>query len=228
MSATTMTVEDVLTELEAAGSEKVRAIHTRQGASENQYGVMMGTLRAIAKRLKRRHDLGLGLWATGNEDARVLATMLLDPKKLTAAELEAMAAPLTYAAVLDKFTDYVVAASPHAEALGAPWRDSPSEFLGRAGWRLFVDRVGKRGGEGLDIDAVLTRLEAEMLAAPVKRQEAMNHAMVEIGIRLPEYRARVLAIAERLGRFDKRPVPKGCTSSYAPDWIAAVLARKKP
>jgi len=31
----------------------------------------------------------------------------------------------------------------------------------------------------------------------------------------------------RKGRFDKTPVPKGCTSTYASEWIAAVLKRKK-
>jgi len=55
--------------------------------------------------------------------------------------------------------------------------------------------------------------------------EEMNHYLVEIGVRFPELRPRSIAIAERLGRLDNRPVPKGCTSSYAPEWIAAVLKR---
>ncbi len=54
----------------------------------------------------------------------------------------------------------------------------------------------------------------------------MNRCLMEIGTRLPEYTQRCIAIGEKLGRLDDRPVPKGCTSSYAPEWIAAVPRRK--
>ena len=55
--------------------------------------------------------------------------------------------------------------------------------------------------------------------------EEMNHYLVEIGVHFPEFRQRCIVIGEHLGRLDDRPVPKGCTSSYAPEWIAAVLKR---
>jgi hypothetical protein len=55
----------------------------------------------------------------------------------------------------------------------------------------------------------------------------MNYHLVEIALEMPEYRQRCIELGERLGRFDDRPVPKGCNSSYAPEWIAAVLKRGK-
>jgi hypothetical protein len=73
----------------------------------------------------------------------------------------------------------------------------------------------------------LPTIEAEILAAPYRKQEAMNICLVEIGTRQPAYTKKCMALGERLGRFDPRPVPKGCTSPYAPEWIAAVLKRKK-
>ena len=55
----------------------------------------------------------------------------------------------------------------------------------------------------------------------------MNLCLVQIGIHFPDFTGKCIALGERLGRFDKTPVPKGCVSSYAPEWIAAALKRKK-
>jgi hypothetical protein len=65
------------------------------------------------------------------------------------------------------------------------------------------------------------RLKRESL-----KQESINRCLVEIGTRIPEFTGKCIDLGERLGRFDKRPIPKGCTSTYAPEWIAAALNRK--
>lgn len=66
-----------------------------------------------------------------------------------------------------------------------------------------------------------------MLSAPKRKQDAMNHCLVEIGVKFPDCTRKCVAMGECLGRFDKTPVPKDCTSTYAPEWIAAVLQRMK-
>jgi hypothetical protein len=104
---------------------------------------------------------------------------------------------------------------------------SPKELIGRAGWNLAIARLLNRDTDGLDLDALLAKIEAEILSAPKRKQESMNRCLVEIGTRVPELTDKCIDLGERLGRFDKTPVPKGCTSSYAPEWIAAVLKRNK-
>ncbi|MNS51688.1 DNA alkylation repair enzyme [compost metagenome] len=219
--------DEVYAQLEAWGSEKVRAINARQGAGDHQFGVKMGDLRALAKAIKVDHALAMRLWETGNADARILATMIMDPAAFTEAELEAMLTSLTYFNLADKFLDNVIARSPHAEALRLRWMPSSEELIGRSGWGLLVERIVARKTDDLDIEAILAVIEAEILTSPVRKQERMTYAQVEIALRLPEYREACIALGERLGRFDQRPIPKGCTPFYAPDWIAAVLARKK-
>lgn len=227
MNATTATLEDVLTQLEAWGSEKTRAVYARHGAPENQFGVHLGKVRGLAKELKTNHALALQLWATGNADAMTLATMLMDPAKLSAKECERMVKPLTYIKLIDELTYNAVAKAVCADDLRTRWMDSPKELIGRAGWNLTVARLLNRDTDGLDFDAILKQIEAEILTAPKDKQESMNRCLVEIGTRVQAFTQKCLDLGERLGRFDKRPVPKGCTSSYAPEWIAAVLKRKK-
>ena len=100
-------------------------------------------------------------------------------------------------------------------------------MIGRAGWNLLIAKILENDTDGLDFDALLEKIEAEILSAPKRKQEAMNRCLVEIGIHFPEFTQKCLELGERLGRFDKTPVPKGWTSTYAPEWIAAALKRKK-
>lgn len=226
-TAVRMSFDEVYAQLEAWGSEKTRAINARQGAGENQFGVKRGDLRALAKRIKVDHALAMRLWETGNEDARMLACMIMDPAALSEPEIEAMLTPLTYYLLVDELVDDVVALSPHAEALRLRWMPSTEELIGRAGWGLLAERIVARKTADLDIESILAVIEAEIVSAPVRKMEKMMRVQVEIALRLPEYREACIALGERLGRFDTRPVAKGCTPFYAPDWIAAVLARKK-
>src|SRR5688500_7297516 len=87
-----MTLKDALKELEALGDEKMRALNRKNGAGENQYGVKMGDIRNLAKKIKSDHELALALWKTGNFDASLLATLIIKPRQLSAAEMEAMVA----------------------------------------------------------------------------------------------------------------------------------------
>jgi len=225
MKPVQMSFEEVYAQLEAWGTEKVRAIYARQGAGENQFGVMMGPLRKLAKKLKTNHPLAMQLWATGNADAMILATMLMDSAQLSVPEIEDLLRPLRYIRLIDELVYNVIQYSPHAGALREQWMNSSDELTGRVGWNLMIAQVSREDAPARDYDALLDQIEAEMKAAPKRKQESMNQCMVEIAVRFPEHRQRCIAIGERLGRLDNTPVPKGCTSSYAPEWIAAVLRR---
>jgi len=216
--------DDVMAQLETWGTEAVRKIYIRQGAEGNVFGVKMGDLRGLAKKIKTNHPLALQLWASGNYEAIILASMILDSAQLTQAEVEAMLRSLTSYRLVDEFTYRAVTKTAYAETLRLAWMNSPDELTGRAGWNLLSARL-PGDASGLDYDAILRQIEAEMKAAPRYKQESMNQCLVEIGVHVESLRPRCIEIGERLGRLDDRPIPKGCTSSYAPEWIAAVLKR---
>lgn len=224
MKITDITFDEVIAQLQAWGSEGVRAIYARQGAGTNLFGVKLGDLRGLAKKLKTNHPLALQLWATGNYDAMILASMLMDGTQLAPPEVEAMLKSLSSYRLVDEFIYNAVSKISFAESLRQRWMNSPDELTGRAGWNLLVARLTSDPG-GLDLDAILDQIETEMKPAPHYKQESMNHCLVEIGVRFSELRPRCIQIGERLGRLDNRPIPKGCYSSYAPEWIAAVLKR---
>ena len=219
-----MTLSQVMKHLEAQGDEKVRQRYVRDGAGDNVFGVLLGKIRALAQTLGTNHALGLELWSTGNHEARILACMLLDSGALKEKEARGLLEPLSNPTLVDELVGRVLVTAPVAEALQTRWMDGQDELPRRAGWKLLASRIARGLAKDLDVKATLARIERELPAAPYRVQEGINYCLVWIGLHLPAYTEEAIAIGERLGRWDPRPIPKGCTSTYAPDWIAAALA----
>jgi 3-methyladenine DNA glycosylase AlkD len=226
----TAALEETLRQLEALGDAGVRAQNSKSGplgsgAGDNQYGVKRGDLRVLANKIKTNHDLALALWKTGNVDAQFLAALVIDVKLLSADELERMVKSVTWVWVADWLHSYVVKAHVDKEALRKKWMASDDRWAARAGWQLTAGRVAK-SPEGLDLAALLDRVEKEMGAAPLEVQWTMNMCLAEIGIHFPNHRKRAVAIGEKLGVYRDYPCSKGCTSPFAPIWINEMVRRK--
>jgi len=215
-------VTEVLAELAALEDPRVRAVNENHG---DDHGVNLGKLRALAKRLKTQQELARGLWATADSAARLLATLICRPKEFGRDELDAMVREAGTPKVLDWLVNYVVKKSPHAEQLRLTWSADPDPVVASAGWALTTERVVKRP-EGLDLDGLLDVVEAELKAAPDRLQWAMNSCLAQIGIEHAAHRARAVAIGERLEVLKDYPTPPGCTSPFAPVWIAEMVRRQ--
>lgn len=220
-----MTLSEALKQLKSLGNEATRKHNTKWGAGDNQFGVKHGDVRALAKKLGPSPDLAAALWDTGNADAQLLAALLFQPKALTAEQVDRLVRSISFSHVADWLVSYVV--KPHAdkEALRRQWMADADRWAARAGWSLTAERVAK-SPDGLDPPALLDRIEAELGGADPVVQWTMNAALAEIGIHFPKLRKRAVAIGEKLGVFRDYPVSKGCTSPFAPTWIAAMVSRK--
>jgi 3-methyladenine DNA glycosylase AlkD len=220
-----MELKEMMAALKAAGNDKVKKLEVRKGAGENQFGVQSGAIRALAKKLKGNPELAAGLWKTGNADAMLLAVLLMNPKQLTAADLEKMVESVTFSHLADWLDSYVTKVHPQNEALREKWMKSKHPMTLRAGWSLTARRVEKEP-DGLDLAALLDRIEKEMSGALPVVQWTMNCCLAQIGIHFPEHRQRALAIGEKLGVFRAFPTSKGCTSPFAPIWISEMVKRQ--
>src|SRR5258707_10226644 len=89
-----MNLHETLDALKSAGKEQTRKTYRRHGAGEDCYGVSTPDLTKLQKKIKQDHGLAGELWASGNHEARILATTIADPEKLDGATLDAWAASL--------------------------------------------------------------------------------------------------------------------------------------
>jgi 3-methyladenine DNA glycosylase AlkD len=221
----TMTLKETLKQLEALGNEKVRTRNKKLGGGDNQFGVQLGDIRKLATKIKTNHELAIALWETGNVDARLLAILLIKPKNLSSTEMDRMVRSATFAQLAEWLNSYVVKNHPDKEALRQVWMAADDPWAARAGWSLTSERIAK-SPEGLNLPALLERIESEMGGAAPEVQWTMNFCLAGIGIHFPKYRKRAIAIGETLGLYRDYPVSKGCTSPFAPIWIKHIVSRK--
>jgi 3-methyladenine DNA glycosylase AlkD len=125
----------------------------------------------------------------------------------------------------DWLNAYVVKVHPENESFRTKWMYSEDPMAARAGWNLTSIRVAKKP-DGLDIPEILDYLESHMPDAPPEAQWTMNFTLVEIGINMPEYRERAIALGEKMGIYRDFPTAKGCTSPFAPIWINEMVKRQ--
>ena len=221
----TKLLKETLAKLEALGSDKMRAQNRKRGAGDNQFGVQMGDIRKLAEKIKTNHELGLALWKTGNVEARLLAILIIKPKSLARDELDQMVRSLDFVQVADWLNSYVVKQHPEKEALRQAWMKDKDRWAARAGWSLTSERIAK-SPDGLDLPALLDRIEREMGSAAPEVQWTMNGCLAGIGIHFPKLRKRAVAIGEALGLYRDWPVSKGCTPPFAPIWINEMVRRQ--
>lgn len=224
-NSSTAMVKDILAQLKSKGDDKVRTLNIRNGAGDKQFGVKLGDIRTVAKKIKPNHALAMALWETGNLEAQLITTLLIKAKDLSADEMEKMVKSVTVVQVSEWLHSYVTKDHPDKESLRQKWMTTKHSMAARAGWRLTAGRVAK-SPEGLDLDALLKRIESEMAGADPLVQWTMNSCLAEIGIHFKQHRQRAIAIGEKLGIYRDFPCSPGCTSPFAPIWINAMVARQ--
>ncbi|MBN8204960.1 DNA alkylation repair protein [Microbacterium esteraromaticum] len=218
----TMTATDALAEIAALEDPTARAVNERHG---DAHGVNLAKLRALAKRVGMDTDLARELWASDDVAGQLLGVLISKPRELSVADVDRMLRSTRSAKAHDWLVNYIAKKSPHAEALREQWFDDADADARAAAWSLTTARVVKKP-EGLDLDALLDRIERELKDAPSREQWAMNETLAQIGIQHPTYRERALEIGNRLQVLADYPTPPNCTSPFAPAWIAEMVRRQ--
>lgn len=222
-----MNAQETLARLEALGKEKTRQVYRRHGVGENQYGVGYGDLGRLQKQIRKDHALAHALWDSGNHDARVLATMVADPGAADEALLLAWVRDLDSYPLADAFTGFA-ARTPHARALMERWTGSDGEWVARVGWgllgRLAMD---DRTLPDAFFEPWLERIERGIHAAKNRVREAMNMALIAIGIRSAGLEEKAIDAARRIGPVDVDHGETNCETPAAEPYIRKARARRK-
>ena len=152
-----MTTQEALAKLKALRNEKMLLHNKKHGAGDNQFGVKLGDIRNLAKSIKTNNELARSLWKTENLDARLLSTLIIDPKTLSPDEVDQMVRSASVAQLADWVNAYVVKEYPDKESLRKKWMTSSDPWAARAGWSLTSGRIA-RNADGLDLRPYLIAL----------------------------------------------------------------------
>src|SRR5205807_1071972 len=133
------TMVAVLRELQSLADPHVRAKMEYFGVrASNAQGISAPVLHALAKQIGKSHALALELWATGIHEARILATLIGEPEKVTAAGMERWVRDFDSWDVVDAACCHLYAYAKPAWSKAAAWSRRGKEFEKRAAFSLIA------------------------------------------------------------------------------------------
>ena len=222
-----MNVQETLDTLRSLGTEQNRKTYRRHGAGEDVYGVSFAHLKALQKKIKTDHDLAVGLWNSGNHDARILASKVVDPQRLDPKTLDAWAAGLRNYVEVDALAE-VAATAPQAREVMVRWMASDQEWIAGAGWKVMAHLARVEDGlPDADLERYLATIERDLHGSPNRVRHEMNSALIAIGGYHPALTRKALAAAARIGKVEVDHGNTDCKTPDAAGYIKKVLERKK-
>ena len=186
--------------LEKRGSQKNREGMARYGiVAKKVYGVSMGTMQSLAKELGKSHALSQALWKTGWYEARMLASMVGEPAKVTPAQMERWAKGFDNWAVCDTATFVLWDRSPHAWTKVHAWSTRKEEFVKRASFAMLASlTVHDKAAPDANYLKGLELIEREAHDERNFVKKAVNWALRSIGKRNPALNKKAISVAKRL------------------------------
>jgi 3-methyladenine DNA glycosylase AlkD len=203
MTATSERVDEALRWLERRGTRKVREeMLTRYGiTAPKAFGVSVGTIQQLGKKLGRDHELAAALWDTGWYEARLLTAYVDDPGQVTSAQMDRWARDFDNWGVCDTLCFALFDRAPHAWRKVEPWSKRREEFVKRAAFALVASLAlhDKKAGDrqflatlpliarGASDDRNFVKKGVSWALRVVgRRNRALNEAAVEVARRLAE------------------------------------------
>ncbi len=222
-----MTLTEVMQQLEAWGTAQNRKIYARHGAGPKMFGVSYADLYALQKKLKVNHELALQLWATGNNDAQVLATLIADPLALTDKQAEEWVKSFYNYGQAEMFAR-LFWRSPLARKKVEKWHKAKSEWIASAGWALLA-LLALNDQELPDefFAPYLDLIEGGIHQQPNRVRHEMNGALIAIGLHSDRLETRALAVAAKVGKVVVDHGETGCKTPDAAEYIKKAQFRHK-
>jgi 3-methyladenine DNA glycosylase AlkD len=223
---------DVLGWLERNGSARQRAEMGRYGiVARRAFGVPVGTLLKLGKRLAPDHDLAAGLWKSGWYEARLLAAMVDDPSQVTRRQMDAWASAFDSWAVCDTVCFHLFDRTPFAWEKARAWAASPREFVKRAGFAMMAGQAGRdKAAPDARFLALLPLIEEGAGDDRPFVKKGVNWALRRIGRRNLALNRECAAFARRLAASDLpsvRWVGKDALRELTSAKVLAQLARRR-
>ncbi|MCM2371423.1 DNA alkylation repair protein [Aporhodopirellula aestuarii] len=170
-------------------------------------GIGLTRLRKYAKQIGRDHALAQSLWKSDIYEAKVLALLVDDPKKITREQAESQVdggLNSGYLAHVFASCDATLAKTPFAFELAKDWVQSKDAMRRRCGYALLYE-LSKKNPKGMDDDYLLERIRhiRETIHDEEKWvRESMNTALMGIGKRNALLNAAAIEAAEAIGPVD--------------------------
>jgi len=133
------TVDQILAELESLGVEEDRAGMERYGINtQRAFGIRIPVLRKMAKVIGTDHELAQELWDSEMHEARILASMIDDPARVSEEQMEAWVKDFNSWDLCDQVCGNLFDKTALAYEKAVEWAGREEEFVKRAGFAIMA------------------------------------------------------------------------------------------
>jgi 3-methyladenine DNA glycosylase AlkD len=222
-----MTAAEVMQELKALGSESIKKVLRNHGVQEPFFGVRIGDMKPIQKRVKKDYELALALYDTGNYDAMYLAGLIADDAKMTKANLNRWV-QRSQRVLCGSTVPWVAAESRFGRELALAWIESKKEHIAAAGWFTLSSLVAIKDDAELDLaelKRLLDRVGNTIHDQPNDVRYAMNGFVIAIGGYVKSLTEAALKTAAKIGRVSCDMGNTSCEVPEAAAYIRKIEAR---
>jgi 3-methyladenine DNA glycosylase AlkD len=181
------------------------------------YGISQPVLHALARRIGKNHALAEQLWSSGIHEARILATLIGEPEKVTPEQMERWAQRFDAWDVVDAACCYLYARASPAWRQVEAWSNRNEEFVKRAAFSLlaYLSYKDKQAPDAR-FERFLRVIERESHDERNFVRKAVNWALRNIGKRNSRLNRSAIRTAERIRTQESRSAR----------WIAADALRE--
>ncbi len=193
-------LKEIITWMESLRDEKNIAGMKRFGIETGHaMGISMPVLRQKAKELGHDHTLAEELWDTEIHEARILASLVADPRQTSPELMDRWCEAFDSWDLCDQCCINLFRHTPHADAKIHEWASREEEFVRRAAFALIAARaVGDKKATDEELLPYFTLI---VNASEDKRnfvRKAVNWALRQLGKRNLNLYMEALKVSEEL------------------------------
>jgi 3-methyladenine DNA glycosylase AlkD len=203
---TQMLYDKILEELKSLSDPKAVEGMARFGIKlKNAYGVSIPNLRKIAKRIGKNHHLAQELWSSGVHEAKILASLIDEPKKVTNRQMERWVADFDSWAICDLCCSNLLDKTDSAYQKAIEWSERDEEFVKRAGFVLMAAlAIHDKKAEDAAFLQFLPLIKRESVDQMNFVKKAVNWALRQIGKRNITLNKKAIEVAKEIQNIDSK------------------------
>jgi 3-methyladenine DNA glycosylase AlkD len=215
---TKMQCKEVLDRLKSLSNPKAVEGMAKFGINpKNTFGVSIPTLRDMAKEIGVDHILAQQLWNSGFHEARILAGMIDDPKRVMEAQMESWVQDFDSWDICDQCCSNLFDKTRFAFPKAIEWSRRNEEFVKRAGFVLMAAlAVHAKRAKDAEFLKFLPLIKRESVDKRNFVKKAVNWALRQIGKRNLKLNKAAVETAKDIQRLD----------SKSAKWIASDALRE--
>lgn len=213
-----MNYKEIISKLKSLSNQKNREGMARFGINtESALGISIYTLRDLANKIPKNHELALRLWDSGIHEARHLASQIDKPDEVTEKQFDSWVADFNSWDICDQVCSNLLDKTTFAYKKVFEFSNRKEEFVKRTAFTLIAClSVHNKELKDLDLEKYLPLIKRESTDERNYVKKAVNWALRQIGKRNKNLNKKAIEVGKEISKMD----------SKSAKWIASDALRE--